>query len=267
MIAGVIQPIFAGLLALSIAAPRISECAGSPRAPALDHVVLVVRDLDQVSTRFREHGFRMKQGRLHANNLLNRHVKFRDGSSLELMTVRGEPRDTMAHEYADLAASGEGGVYVAVSVSSIDGPMAAALALHLAPRRGASGPWQFVSFTSESPTAAVFFTAGGAAVQDPDSLVSHEPDVDGLAEAWVEGGTELIELLERLGATRCGQVQSPDGRTGERLGLSRGTLVVIPARAALRPRVLGVVLRTRVSTDRITKPHPNLWVRYEVDSR
>jgi catechol 2,3-dioxygenase-like lactoylglutathione lyase family enzyme len=105
--------------AVSIAASSLptQECTGAAGAPALDHVVLVVRDLDRAAAPFQKHGFRLKEGRLHANNLLNRHIKFRDGSSLELMTVRGSPGDAMARDYADLAASGEGGVYVALKVA------------------------------------------------------------------------------------------------------------------------------------------------------
>src|SRR5687768_3748472 len=46
-------------------------------------------------------------------------------------------------------------------------------------------------------------------------------------------------LLERLGAKRCGTAHSPDGRVGERWGLSRGRLVIVSPDAG-RPRVPGV---------------------------
>jgi hypothetical protein len=128
---------------------------------------------------------------------------------------------------------------------------------------GTSGPWQFLSFQRASPAAAVFFSAGATAVRDPDSLVSHQPDVTGLAEAWIEGGSALGELLVQLGARRCGPTSAPDGRTGERFGLSRGRVVIVPPRAAVQPRVLGVVLRLRNPGSGSALPHPNFWVRYE----
>lgn len=259
-------------LILSAAVASLAGSAGSPQecvadvsAPALDHVVLVVRDLDRASTRFRAHGFRLKEGRLHANNLLNRHVKFRDGSSLELMTVRGEPVDAMSRDYAELAASGEGGVYVALTVDSIGSPEDAASALRLESQGSSSGPWRFLSFPPASPAAAVFFSAGSAEVQDSDSLVSHEPDVAGLAEAWVEGGGELAGLLEKLGARRCGSARSPDGRTGERLALGRGSIVVVPSPSPTRPRVLGVVLGLRSQGGGTVWPHPAFWVQYRFE--
>jgi hypothetical protein len=250
------------VVAENAAPPR--QCSASPSAPALDHVVLVVRDLDQASARFLAHGFRLKGGRLHANNLLNRHVKFRDGSSLELMSVSGEPRDAMARDYAELAASGEGGVYVALRVSDMAGPERAAAALSLPSRASSSGPWRFLSFPTASPAAAVFFSAGSAAVQDPESLVSHKPDVTGLAEAWIEGGSDLIALLRRLGAASCGEARSPDGRTGQRLALAQGSIVVVRPSGA-RARVPGVVLRLRQAGAGTVWPHPSFWIRYRFE--
>jgi catechol 2,3-dioxygenase-like lactoylglutathione lyase family enzyme len=252
------------LASLLAAAHPVQECVAAPSAPELDHVVLVVRDLDRAAATFRAHGFRLKQGRLHGNNLLNRHVKFRDGTSLELMSIQGEPRDAMAQDYADLAAAGEGGVYVALRVADVAAAGRVAAALRLDTRRSTSGPWQFVSFAPSSPAAAVFFSAG-TAVQDADSLVSHEPDVLGLDEAWVEGGPGLVALLERLGATRCGAARSSNGLAGERLALRKGSVVVVPMLAASRPRVLGVVLKLRTAGDRTGWPHPAFRVHYRFD--
>ena len=73
-------------------------------------------NLDTAAAAFRARGFRIKTGRLHANNLLNRHIKFRDGSSLELMTLAGPPHDDMARDYATLLDQGEAGVYVGLNV-------------------------------------------------------------------------------------------------------------------------------------------------------
>jgi hypothetical protein len=63
--------------------PLWEQCVADATAPALDHVVLAVRDLELASAAFEKHGFRLKRGRLHPNNLLNRHIKFRDGSEIE----------------------------------------------------------------------------------------------------------------------------------------------------------------------------------------
>src|SRR5512134_3767719 len=99
------------LLIQAITAPAACE---APNAPALDHAIVVVNNLDAASDAFRRAGFRIKRGRLHANGLLNNHIKFRDGTEIELMTVRGRPGDDMARRYAGLMAGGDRGVYVAL---------------------------------------------------------------------------------------------------------------------------------------------------------
>ena len=55
--------------------------------PRLDHVVMVVAELDSAEARLAPLGFRIKPGRLHPDNLLNAHVKFADGTELELRRV------------------------------------------------------------------------------------------------------------------------------------------------------------------------------------
>jgi hypothetical protein len=251
------------LLPINLAAqsPQM-PCIAAASAPALDHVVIAVRDLERAATAFRSQGFRIKQGRLHANNLLNRHIKFRDGTALELMTVAGSARDAMAQDYARLLRQGDAGVYFALKVPDIEAPARAAAALQLESKRSSSGPWQFLSFPPASPAATIFFTAGGSPVQDPDSLVTHEPAVTGLHEVWIEGGPELSGFLRRLGAQHCGPARSRAGPAGERWALRRGFVVVVPARNARSKRVLGVVLQSTSPMQRVVHPLPTFWIEY-----
>jgi hypothetical protein len=121
-------------------------CNAPAHAPSLDHVVIAVKDLDASTASFRQLGFTIKPGRLHPNGLLNNHVKFRDGSEIELMTVRGAATDSMSRNYADLIASGDGGVYLALRAASMKVAEDAAIASQLTTRRSSSGPWQFLGF-------------------------------------------------------------------------------------------------------------------------
>ena len=258
-----------GALLSSHASAQEPVCTAPTGAPRLDHVILVVRDLDSAGASFARHGFRLKLGRLHANNLLNRHVKFRDDTSIELMTVRGEPGDSMAIRYADLLRAGEGGVYAALDAAEL-GPVASAVfALGIPSVHGSSGRWRFLSFPQSAPTGAVFFGSGGFAANDPDSLVTHVPPITGLREAWVEGGDALSDLLAGVGARRCGIVRSQAGDTGVRWALSRGAIVVLPAQPGARPRVRGVVLGARLAEARLVRPHPEVWLLYrpEIQAR
>lgn len=209
----------------------------------LDHVVIAVADLDRATEVLAEAGFRFKPGRLHANHLLNRHIKFRRGGSLELMTVKGEPLDRMAREYAALIADGDGGAYAALATECPERVAALAEAAGFPLRRTQSGSWTFLDFVPGSAAAAVFFGAGWNAGPEPDSLLAHRNGAIGLDEAWIEGGRGLLQLLRATGATTCGGVTLPDGRLGECLALAGNRVVVVPPARAHRPfRVVGVVL-------------------------
>lgn len=234
----------------------------STMAPALDHAIVVVHDLERASSAFRSVGFRIKPGRLHPNGLLNRHIKFPDGSAIELMTLHNPAGDAMARDYENLLRVGEGGVYVALKVREIGSVEQVASSLQLDARQSSSGPWQFLSFSDQSPAAAVFFTAGGTPLNDPDSVFRHEPRVTALTEVWLEGGFELSELLLQLGARDCGTEEAPDGRIGQRWGLSRGSLVLVPPRSGERPRLLGIVLETPDGRDDRIQLHEQFWIQY-----
>ena len=241
----------------AVAAPQCK----APGAPALDHAIIAVRDLDGAARAFRRAGFRIKQGRLHANGLLNRHIKFPDGTEIELMTVQGEPRDDMARRYARLIEKGDGGVYLALKARDMGVVERAAAAHKLGTRKSSSGPWQFLSFT-DGAAAAIFFSAGNATVVDADSIFAHEPRVTALAEVWLEGGPELGAFLRDIGAVACGHVTGPDDRRGERFALGRGSVVVASNRAGVRPRVLGAVLETPARVTRTVRPVPQFWIQY-----
>ena len=178
------------------------------------------------------------------------------------MTVMGEPRDRMASDYAELLRSGEGGVYVSLTVSGMAAPLRAATDLGLAPLSDSSGRWSFLSFPSASPAASVFFGTGYGSVQDPDSVLAHVPPVEALAEVWTEGGAELETLLERVGARSCGLATGPTGRSGTRWALREGALVVVRSKPGSRPRVLGAVLSSSGASRGVVYVHPNFWVQY-----
>jgi len=79
----------------------------------LDHIPVAVRDLERASADFRALAFAIKPGRDHANGIRNAHVKFRDGSGIELITA-GAAVDELTTRYVDLLAHGEGPAFVAL---------------------------------------------------------------------------------------------------------------------------------------------------------
>ncbi len=236
----------AALLALAalVAAPAVADAQASvPLGVRLDHVVLIVSDLDSAAAPFAQLGFRFKPGRLHANNLVNRHIKFRDGTGIELMSLAGPPADSMALRYEALLARGAGGAYVALHTNDLDAVAAEARRLGLATRRASSGPWRFLGFPGPSDASAVFFVAGGIAANDPDSVTAHRNGALALTQAWVEGGPLLDSLLFAVGGRLAEYVQGPDARRGARWQLAAGQVVVVPrAFPDEWPRPVGAVL-------------------------
>lgn len=229
---------------------------------ALDHVV-IVGDLDSAAASLARLGFRFKPGRLHPNNLINRHIKFRDGTGIELMALAGPPKDSMAIRYAAMLERGPGGAYVAVRTDDLDAVRRVAERLGIATRRSASGPWRFLGFQSPSDASAIFFTSGGVPANDSDSVTRHQNGALRLSEAWVEGGPLLDSLLLALGARHAGEVEHAEGRRGARWELASGRVVVSRPAPGAWPRPLGAVLeRTRfaavpVSVHRLTS---GFWI-------
>lgn len=232
-------------------------CTAPNAAIRLDHAILLVRDLDAAAARLAPIGFHFKLGRLHLDSLLNRHIKFRDGTEIELMTVAGTPTSPMAHDYAALLAAGEGGVYAALWTTDMDRVRVAA-ARFGSPRLTQAGAWQFLSLPEVGDAQAVFFGAGGLPANDVDSVVMHPNGARRLAAVWLEGGPTLDRLLTTLGARPCGTTKVPDGRSGRRWALLRGSLVVV--RGATH-RVLGVELdRARTAKSELHEPLPGFWI-------
>ncbi len=240
-------------------------CTAAPNAPTLDHAIVVVRDLDSAWARFGPLGFRYKAGRLHADSLLNRHIKFRDKTEIELMTLAGQPTSRMARGYADLLSSGEKGVYVALWTTVPERDKLEAERLGLAVRSTVLGPWEFIAFPGLPGGSAVFFGAGGVAPVDPDSVLDHSNGAVALEAAWVEAPPELERLITALGAARCEPVSIPDGRPGTRWALGRGALVIVAPGAGATPRLLGVELGRggpRGRAGLLKEPLQGFWILF-----
>lgn len=262
-----------GLLLLATptrgAGQAAADTACTPRAgaPHLDHVVIVVKQLDSARAQLGRLGFRFKAGRLHPNNLRNLHVKFPDGRELEIMSLAGEPRDRFAQDYADLLSTGEGGAYVALRIASLDSVAAAGSRAGLETHTSVSGPWRFTGFAPYSDAGGVFFGTGWRAPVDPDSIFRHANRAESMRQAWVEGGPALEALLLELGAAPCDSVLLPDGRAGAKWILASGSLVVVPIRSMPpRPRPVGVLLGTRTRSVRPPAPSlalPQFWIVFE----
>ncbi len=86
----------------------------------LDHVVIVVRGLDQAIADFQAMGFTTTPGGVHADGLTaNALVPFADGTYLELIAFR-EPILPQAHRWYPRLAAGEGFADAAIAVDDLN---------------------------------------------------------------------------------------------------------------------------------------------------
>lgn len=95
-------------LLFALALFLLSAPAGAqPVVRGLDHVPIVVRDLDRAKADLEALGFSLKPGRAHRNGLRNAHAKFADGTEIELISPTAAV-DDLSSTYIDWLKEGDG---------------------------------------------------------------------------------------------------------------------------------------------------------------
>jgi catechol 2,3-dioxygenase-like lactoylglutathione lyase family enzyme len=203
--------------------------ADEPAVVGLDHIPIAVADLEAAVEQYRALGFTLKPGRFHADGIRNQHVKFADGSELELITVP-EARDALTQTYREHLASGDGPAFLALF---------APVPERAAPERQALEklPYLFLGSRNHSPS------------DEPRHFV-HPNGAESLISVWLAGEDLSGErrLLEALGARiEIAQVHVPDAVTAPVARLREGDVVLLAASRQLVPgrRIVGATLRVK----------------------
>ena len=186
----------------------------------LDHANIVVRDLEAAQREFEQLGFVIKTGRPHDNSIQNLHLKFLDGTELELITAT-EPRDSLAMRYLSLLEQGEGGAFFAMRADTIG-------RLERSVRR-----WNlrelFVTTFQQSPTDSAHH------FQHPNTAYT-------LQAVWL-----AVDTSDRANFTRFGLVPvAPDDTPQPRQGNSRAATFEGGSMLYLLPRVSTDTWATRI---------------------
>ncbi|CAD5262482.1 MULTISPECIES: VOC family protein [unclassified Imperialibacter] len=207
----------------------------------IDHVVTVVADLDQATSRYTQLGFTVKQGRLHANGLINAHVKLVNKTSLELMSVRGEPTDRMARDYQTLLQEGEGGVYLAVSGVRTEEMEQMLSGLNIAFETSKGRSWDYITFPQEPELVHFFFIAYHRTMSDPGETTTHKNESDRITAACIEGSERVSYFLKGIGLQSAGREKDELFGSAERFFTASGDIIVVPKKeSAKRPRLKAV---------------------------
>jgi catechol 2,3-dioxygenase-like lactoylglutathione lyase family enzyme len=195
----------------------------------LDHIPIAVRDLERAAADYRSLGFALKPGRPHANGITNQHVKFRDGTELELITAPAA-RDALTTTYRKHLAEGDGPAFLALFAPGVD---ARSLGLTADPLR-----YIFMFGRNQSPT-------------DRPEHFAHANTAESLMGVWLAGDDLSGErrLLEKLGAGIHLRASRYGGQVVEATvaQLTEGEVVLLQGARQLVPgrRIVGATVRVR----------------------
>lgn len=211
----------------------------------LDHIPLAVTDLDAAAGRFRRLGFALKPGRPHANGIRNQHIKFPDGSEIELITAP-EALDALTTEYRRYLAAGDGPAFVAFYAPDIS-----KLARQFdSTKRTYQRSGGILTFPESDSLHYIFFGQRNSSPTDRPEHFAHANGAMSLIAVWLAGKDLSAErdLLSRLGAKLSEKtVHIPGAATVPVATLPRGEVLFLPEayqRVAGR-RIVGATLQVR----------------------
>lgn len=241
----------------------------------IDHIPTVVADLEKASETFQRLGFSLKPGRPHPNGLRNNHVKFEDGSGIELISVPSEPKDEITRAYAQLLREGEGPAYLSFHARDTKALTAALAAAHI----GFSNENGLVTL-DDPQLDFIFFVHDNRSPSDRPEHFAHPNGAVAMTEVWLAlDATTLARLrtlLLSLGAVeRREKMLAPTRVSAQVFQLQNGRVIVVPAThqliagreiigARFDVRAEGKDAAASTATERIVKPEQahGLWLKF-----
>jgi Glyoxalase-like domain len=209
----------------------------------LDHVPVAVGNLEKARADYEALGFVIKPGRAHANGIRNDHVKFADGTEVELITA-ARSADALSSDYLDWLKSGDGPAYLGLFAPSLE-TLSKTLAGHDLSVEQGEGVW---TVRQQPALKRVFFARRQHSPTDRPEHFAHPNSAFTLSGVWLAGAEAERDLVRMLGGVRLpGAVCSHFGPTIEVQSLPEAMLVFLPASAQLVPgrTIVGLTLSVR----------------------
>ena len=186
------------------------------RVEGLDHIPVVVKDLARATADFERLGFVLKPGRPHDNGLRNAHVKFADGTEIELISPTAAI-DALSVEYIEWLRDG-------------DGPFSLGL---------------YRPGSKNTPPPGVFFDARQHSPTDGPEHFEHPNSAVALSGVWLAGSPAERQLEKLPGAKVVGGAFcAPFGYGIRAVHFKDAELVLLPERMRIvrgRPIVAATV--------------------------
>ena len=234
------------LLAVSFAAVMWLVIALDPWR--LDHANVVVRNLAAARSDYERLGFTFKLGRLHDNSIVNAHVKFPDGTELELITAF-ERRDALAGRYLDLLSRGEGGAFFAMRADSVAAVLAALRRYDTTLRADTAGAYISIDDPPGWNLPELFVMRYLTPPVDSARHYTHANGAFALRAVWLALDSNDRADLSAFALRPAPAETAPLGREGARVARFTGgsALYTMPraARDSGVTRILGVTIAVR----------------------
>lgn len=222
----------------------------------LDHVPIVVRSLGKAVTTYNEDlGFTIKPGRLHPNSINNAHVKFADGTALELITSK-EPTDELAAHYLGLLAAGEGGAFLSLNGGDVDSIVQKPAIQRFNPNLVKGSYANTVTFDFSVPIGYWFFLEYTRPPVDKAEYLVHENKALGIEAVWLAGANLIDEqaLLSALGRDEPASIVIPGlGMKGDTYILNSGSIYLFTKEG--KPNTVTPVFGASIRVERIDETH------------
>ncbi len=232
------------------------SCTHAPKVDAqaivgLDHIPTVVSDLERAQDTYRRLGFSLKPGRAHANGLRNAHVKFEDGSGIELIAPPHEATDELTRDYRERLRHGEGPAYLSLHARDKTALIAALNAAGIAFEDDG------LLTLSDPQLRFLFFVQDNRSPTDRPEHFAHANSANAMTGVWLALDEPAAAALKRLllaldaGHTRA-SVRPPGTSRGNAVAadlfrVNNGRIVVVPKRAEANETrtILGAEFRVR----------------------
>lgn len=211
----------------------------------MDHIPIAVRDLGAAIRSYEHLGFALKQGRYHADGVSNGHIKFPDGTELELISAV-EAVDDLTAEYRQFLERGEGPAFLgffAPRRNDLIDRLSAGFA-----SADFSSSW--IRFPQSDPLHYIFFGQRNASATDRPEHFAHPNGAQSLIGVWLAGDdfSREQELFRSLGATSSTErACTPECARQARWRFAESEITLLPSSRGLSTsrKIVGAVVRVR----------------------
>ncbi|OMP77402.1 MULTISPECIES: VOC family protein [unclassified Chitinophaga] len=210
--------LFLALLSLSLTPPQKDSVIG------IDHIPVVVNNLDSAANFYKKIGFIIKPGRFHQNGIRNQHIKFPNGTEIELITA-SQPVDPLTTEYCNSLKQGEGPVYFGLF---------------------ATNPTVLTQQIDTNNLHPLFFGSRNHSPTDKPEHFAHTNTAYSLTSVWLATDhiPTYVQLFKKLGI-QVKQKKMFSGITAQIAKLKEGEVILLPASLQVIPnhQVIGATVQ------------------------